>query len=307
MNRRTSPSPPRARARKAARADGPLPSSSPSSPPATPSSSLLIIDLLFTAAVLDAVDLTALACCSRELRTATSAFWAGYRSAKGNNPTYRLAPLEKKKVVPLAADNEYAPISAAGPCAACGDGPTRFVHPVCGALLCHRCGTKSETAGCWSALSKYRMMDELAACKRFCLAPKEGGDALARLLTNCARTAVVTTCYTGNLETGRPLRTVSYTRYAPYYVADAKEALAAYPRPVGGVGGGGGEAAPQPFVSIVPLPTAGGDDDEGRSVRVFLRHEVVALMLARFGGPRLLAERMRNLAIGPLDLANPDA
>jgi hypothetical protein len=37
------------------------------------------------------------------------------------------------------------------------------------------------------------------------------------------------------------------------------------------------------------------------------RHAVAALVLAKWGGPKLLAERLRNLQLPPLDLMNPDA
>jgi hypothetical protein len=129
----------------------------------------LIFDLLFSTGSLDAVTLTALASCSRDLRRAVTDFWAGVR---GHNAVAKL----KSVVVVSGANNRrllqpqpYSPVSEASLCVACHETTTRFLHPVHGQPLCPRCGSAAETAHCWSPLYEHRMMDEQQAKKRYCL------------------------------------------------------------------------------------------------------------------------------------------
>lgn len=248
----------------------------------------LIFDLLFFTGSLDAVTLTALACCSRDLRRAVRDFWEGLRTGNAVTKLKSVvvaAAASKKRPLPPPPVQPYGPVSKASLCIACHETTTRFLHPVHGQPLCPRCGRAAETAHCWSPLYEHRMMDEQEAKKRYCL-DAAAPDALAERLRFAVRRATTTVTYATS-GGGPDVRTVSYTKYAPHYAADAKEALFSFPRPVGGEGGSGDNEA-------------GG----GETRRVFLRREVAALMLELYGGPQLLQERIRHLGLEPLRVAD---
>lgn len=50
----------------------------------------------------------------------------------------------------------------------------------------------------------------------------------------------------------------------------------------------------------------GGYRDPSQAKRVYLRRELDVLMLELYGWPMMLKERIMNLDLGYLDVANPD-
>jgi hypothetical protein len=137
-----------------------LKSKAPEAPPPVP---MLIFDLLFLQGVLDAVDVSLLACCSWELCKKTHDFWEGVRAG---NPATRLHLIERLVDDPAQNDTrypEYVPLSAAGRCVVCGL-MTRFQYPVEGSMLCAPCGKKFDNAS-YRSLIRFAMVSETNAKK----------------------------------------------------------------------------------------------------------------------------------------------
>jgi hypothetical protein len=247
---------------------------SPAGPCAAPPPPvLLLLNIFMVVGVLDAVDLTVLGQCSRELRGAVAGVWKGVRA--GNTAT-RLRSVER--CVDDAAENkagwkEYVPVSQAGDCVVCGE-LTRFRHPVEGSMLCAPCGRKGETWSDSSPLSHFAMIAEQNAKKLHGLASSFD---LGKHLRFAVRKPWVP-----------DPKTVWYVKYAPEFADDAKSALKEHQDQV---------ARPPRTTALIFVGPS----------RVFLKRELICLLLEKYGGPKLLKERFRNRQLPPLDPAKPDA
>lgn len=130
----------------------------------------LLLDILLLAGVLDAVDLTAIGCCSRLLLAEVlTRVWP--RILAGNWAT-RLASVERRVYHAFMNEkvfSDFVPLAQAGACAVCG-WFTCFRHPIDGRHLCVKCGRNAEAAEWTSPLFRFQTVTEEEARRRFCLA-----------------------------------------------------------------------------------------------------------------------------------------
>lgn len=225
-----------------------------------------VFQALLAAGVLDAMMLTALACCSRQLRDSVEDAWAAIRAG---TPTVVLKKVERR----VDDENEnkcsfgLCPVSQAGPCQACGK-LTRFLHPILGTKLCPACGNSAE----------YRMISLNDLRKLYHISPTCMLNKHLRYAF-CKRQEYTVTKQCEQCKTTlESSAIVSY--HAPKFAANVRTALAASQR---------------------------GSHDHLLVHQVFLRREVDCLMLELYGGPKMLKERIMNLNLPCLDVANPDA
>jgi hypothetical protein len=149
----------------------------------------LVLELMMFAGVLDAVDLCAVARCSRAMRDTVDSGFA-----------------------------EYVPVSRTGKCVLCG-ALTRFRHPVEGSMLCAPCGTRAERKPSFDAAfdspsSRFAMAEESHAKRRYGISLMVD---LGNYLPYAKRPAWM-------LEPHDPTR-LSYSKYAPAFAPTAKRAL----------------------------------------------------------------------------------
>lgn len=215
---------------------------------------LLLLKILMLVGVLDAVDLTAIARCSRELKEATDEIWEGVRK---KNAATRLRLVERR--VDNSAKNNskftpYAPVDQAGGCV-CGE-LTRFRHPVDGTPVCAPCGTRAESAPVWSPLFQFRMIAVIDALHMFCISTKTNlGQHLPHSIQHSSNRQVVVTYARIGVSTGRRV-----CKYAPGFVDSGKDA------------------------GKRPTAPPEDNDDDGDGMKVFLLKDVACLMLEKFGG-----------------------
>lgn len=224
------------------------------------------------AGVLDAVDLTAIACCSRELHAATDDIWEGVRA---KNPATSLRSVERHVDDLTQNQSNFtlcAPVELADACVVCGK-LTRFRQPVDGWLLCAPCGTSAESAPVWSPLFRFRMVAQDDARKMYKLSSAINlCQHLPYDAQNLSNRLLVSTYTTDGKSTSRYV-----CKFAACFVANVKEALTA-------------ESAPSATNTMC----------------VFLLQDVSCLVLEKFGGPKLLEERICSKHLPPLSVANPN-
>lgn len=268
-------------------ADAPPPRPPPPPPPPPPPSinPTLLLDLLLGAGALDAVDLTVLARCSRELRRGVDRAWADFCARK---PRVRLRTVARPVDDP--APNEvthggYTPeLDGAGPCVECGV-VTRFCHDIEGSMLCPACGNKiRSTQQPGYPLYRFGMLGACHVRKFFFVSP----DADLRLLLPYAMRKPWVKWPAPATARGEDVRAISFdsppaptpevydTLYAPWFCT-----------------GGPSEARRRALsASARPDPTA--SPDQFPRTPVYLAHHVYALLLEKLGGPVLLKERVCN-------------
>jgi hypothetical protein len=227
----------------------------PSPPFLPPPTFLDLLPILLLVGSLDAVDLTTLALCSRELRRAVDEAWMGVRA---RNPTTNLRSVER--CVSDVEQNKStlsrcAPVSQAGACVACKT-LTRLRNPIEGSLLCAGCTTASNRAVFTSPLFRFRLVDETIARNKYSLSNQS---LLGKHLPFAHIPAV----------------------------ANVVDLATARSHASGRAQQGGAAAANGP--------------------RMFLLRDVVALVLEKWGGAKLLQERIRFMDMPLLNLEEPDA
>jgi hypothetical protein len=231
----------------------------------------LLLDLMMLRGVLDAFDLTIFGQCSRELRVAVAGAWKGVRAG---NPATRLWSVERR-VHDAKKNNtgfrEYVPVSQAGDCVVCGK-VTRFRHPIEGSMLCAPCGKNAETSRLESLLYRFRLMPDHLAERWFTLS--EGFDLGYHL--PFAK-------WKGWSD--EPNSTTGwFHHYAPEFAASVT-------------------CARKKHEDGIALPSA---NFLCGARSVFLKRDVICFLLEKYGGPELLQERIRNLALPLLNPAKPD-
>jgi len=229
---------------------------------------LLLLKLMMLTGVLDAFDLTVIAQCTREARDAVAYCWEGVRT---KNPATRLRSVERlveDRALNKTGFDEYVSECQAAECVMCG-AVTQCRHIVDGSMLCAPCGRKGQFAWAGSPFFRFRMTCELLAKDHLGIST---GSDLGKHLRFAGRRGWYS-------QQG-----ICYTKYAPEFAAAAKIGLNVSAR----------RAALARFSSDVSLG------------RVFLLREVICLLLEKYGGPRLLKERIRNHALPALDPAKPD-
>jgi len=246
---------------------------------------LLLLKLMMLTGVLDPYDWTVIARCSLEARDAVASFWGGFCV---KNPATRLRSVERlveDRALNMTGFQEYVPVSQAANCVICAT-RTRCRHPVDGSMLCTPCGIEKVDPGSGtgrngrggqgpllgdSPFFHFCMIDESQARQHLGISPEAD---LGKHLRFAERR--------GWLDSQQGI--YSNTKYAPEFAAAAKIGLNVSAR----------RAALTRFNSDVSLE------------RVFLTRDIVCLLLEKYGGPRQLNERIRNLALPALDPAKPD-
>lgn len=256
----------------AACADPPEAAATTASPPAPEAPPVrdfaLLLPLLMARGVLDAVDLCTIACCTFELQLAVEGAWARFCAG---DPTVVLRSVARPVDDPMlnkVKHAEYAPVGQAKPCLVCKR-LTRYRHPVEGSLLCTPCGKSSEN----KRVSPFRMTSQGRACRDFGVAKT----ADLRLLLRWTERKLP--------WSSAEKKMVWTNRYAPAIADSLKSVLP----------GEDGVEPPRP-------PT----DLYGNPSYVFLQREIVCLLLEKYGGPRLLTERLLNQDLPFLDPNDPD-
>jgi hypothetical protein len=230
---------------------------------------LLLLKLMMLTGVLDAFDLTVIAQCTREARDAVAYCWEGVRT---KNPATRLRSVERlveDRALNKTGFDEYVLECQAAECVMCG-AVTQRRHIVDGSMLCAPCGRKGRFAWAGSPFFRFRMICELLAKDHLGIST---GSDLGKHLRFAEWRVDPKKSGTGY-----------YSKYPPGFAA-ADEI---------GLNGRERARALARFSSYVSLG------------RVFLLREVICLLLEKYGGPRLLKERIRNHALPALDPAKPD-
>jgi hypothetical protein len=265
----------------------------PPPPPRPPRDFALLFPLLMARGVLDGVDLCTLACCSSELRLAVEAAWVGICA---RDPTVVLRSVARPVDDPAlnkVKHGEYAPVSEAGPCVVCKNW-TRYRHPVAGPLLCATCGTQAESHKPTLPVHRFAMTTQSGAYGTFGVAK----DADLRLLLRWTER-----------RTEHNVQCASTSRYAPARAPSLKDVI-----PKFGVRKdvevyshrhGGGRVVESRWADLPRPPADLYKYDSAQPV--FLRREIVCLLLERYGGPLLLTERLLNRDLPYLNPNAPDA
>lgn len=237
---------------------------------AAPRNFVLLLNLLMLCGVLDAIDLMLLSCCSRELQRAVGDAWAGFRAG---SPAVLLRsyarPVADAKLNEVK-NSDYAPVKEAGPCVLCGV-LTRYRHPVESALVCAGCGSDAADE---SSLLRFRMIAPEEAFQRYGVSRSVD---LRLLLRWAERRLPWSDKHSG---------AVSYDVYAPARGLSVEDVLPT----------DDGPAPARPPKDVFSNKTA----------PFVLEHELICLLLERYGGPQLLDERLMNQSLPWLNPASPD-
>lgn len=236
-------------------------------------SATLVFDLLLASGHLDALDLTVIARCSKDLRRAVDEAWGRIRAG---DPTAVLRSVARRVNDPKLNEithGSFVSVKEAAACVACGT-VTRCRHPIEGSLLCAACSVKSETTARLSPLCRFCVINQGGAYPVFGIDKACDLRLLLRYATRKPQWA------------DKEKNLIHGYKYAPALAPTAKA------------------ARPTAWDSVVQRPPA--DLYDGTPQALFLQREIICLCLEVYGGPKLLNERLRLLDFGLLDPANPD-